>query len=253
MIKGNEFPKDLKYAEVTPIFKKNDNLDKENYRPVSVLPCISKIYEKILCDQLMSYMEPRLSPRLSGFRKGYSCQSLLTRFVEDSTNALDNGQIMGAILTGLSKAFDCLPHRLLITKMNAYGISKPSCSLVASYLTSREQRVKLGHNRSDRLSLRKGAPQGSVFGPHLYNIFTNDLLVSTSPETDKYNYADDNTVAAQGKEFNTVKVTLEKALSKITTWFIDNYMKANPSKYQAIVFERRNEISEARRFWVSGT
>ena len=153
----------------------------------------------------------------------------------------------------LSKAFDCLPHRLLITKMNAYGISKQSCTLVASYLTNREQRVKLGHNRSEWLTLKKGAPQGSVFGPHLYNVFTNDLLVSTARGTDKYNYADDNTVAAQGKEFNKVKVTLEKALSEITTWFVDNYMKANPSKYQAIVFEKRNELSQHRSFSISGT
>ena len=105
-IKQSVFPSMLKYAEVTPIFKKSDMLDKKNYRPVSVLPCFSKIFEGILIDQMNVFFEKLLSQHMSGFRKGYSCQSVLIRFLESCKGSLDNGNVCGTLLTDLSKAFD---------------------------------------------------------------------------------------------------------------------------------------------------
>ena len=113
------FPVPLKKAEIVPLFKKGDNHKKENYRPVSILPCISKIFESVLLDQLSRYFESFLSDYVSGFRKQHSCQSVLLRFVEYVKQHMENNEVTGVVLTDLSKAFDCLPHDLLIAKMHA--------------------------------------------------------------------------------------------------------------------------------------
>ena len=134
-ISQNVFPDDLKCAEVTPLFKKNDNLNKKNYRPVSILTGISKVFENIMNDQLLEHFNDIFHALLSAFRKGYSCQSLLLKFVEDVKCAIENKQLAGAVFMDLSKAFDCLPHSLLKSKLHAYGLSNNACKLVDSYLS----------------------------------------------------------------------------------------------------------------------
>ena len=109
-ISQNVFPDDLKCAEVSPIFKKNDKLSKLNFRPVSILPSISKLFECVMNDQLMSHFINIFHSLWSAFRRGYSCQSILLKFIEDAKLALDDKKIVGAIFMDLSKAFDCLPH-----------------------------------------------------------------------------------------------------------------------------------------------
>ena len=230
------FPNTLKYAEVTPIYKKDDMLDKKNYRPVSVLPCLSKVYESILLEQLESFLQPMLSPYLSGFRAGHSCQSVLLRFVEKTKAALDKGTYCGAILTDLSKAFDCLPYRLLISKLSAYGVSEQACQLISNYFCGRKQRVKLGSIKSEWKGLSKGAPQGSLFGPFMFNIFQNDLLYLIGNECDIFNYADDNTISCYGSSATEVCDKLIPAIDIVLKWFKLNYMQANPNKFQFIMF-----------------
>ncbi len=176
-IRTSTFPNELKAAEVTPIFKKNDRLDKGNYRPVSILPCISKIFESVYVDQLSFYFESLFAPALSGFRKSHNCQHVLIDFIEKCKNSLDNNKVYGALLTDLSRAFDCLPPKLLISKLNAYGIDSKSCMMIANYFLGRKQRVKLAHIRSDWMDIVfKGALQGSLMGPFTYNVHSNDLL-----------------------------------------------------------------------------
>lgn len=109
-IRSSTFPTALKMAEVVPIFKKGDNMDKTNYRPVSILPSISKIFEQALLNQLSTYFDTIFSPHLSGFRKGHGCQNVLMDLVENCKDASDQNMYTGAILMDLSKAFDCLPH-----------------------------------------------------------------------------------------------------------------------------------------------
>ena len=103
-----------KNAMVSPLHKKNSNLDKENYRPVNILPVISKIYERAINEQLTSYFNQHFNVHLSAFRPGYGCQSTLLRITEDWKQALDENKYVAAILMDLSKAFDCLPHNLLL-------------------------------------------------------------------------------------------------------------------------------------------
>ena len=237
-IRSSCFPTDLKAAEVTPIYKKEDRLNKSNYRPVSVLPCISKICESIYCDQLVEYFDDLFCSNLSGFRKTYNCQHVLLRFIENCKNALDGNKVYGALLTDLSKAFDCLPPKLLVSKLNAYGVDPNSCMLIANYFVNRKQRVKLSHNKSNWMDISKGAPQGSLLGPLLYNIHSNDLLSCLLGTCDVYNYADDNTVGCTGATTNDVQSKLELVASKMLSWFGNNFMKANPNKFQYIIFDR---------------
>ena len=131
-MKAQFFPENLKAAQVSPLFKKNNSLDKGNYIPVSVLPCISKIYERAIHDQLMNFLDKHFHPLLSAFRPSFGCQTALLKIIEDCNKALDDNKFIAAILMDLSKAFDCLPHNLLLLKLEAYGLSKNSLTLVQS-------------------------------------------------------------------------------------------------------------------------
>lgn len=244
-IESCKFPSQLKCAEVTPIFKKENMLEKKNYRPVSVLPAMSKIFEGVLIDQLSNYFNDKnlLSPYLSGFRKGHSCQSVLLRYVEDCKQVLDKNDVCGSILMDLSKAFDCLPHKLLIAKLNAYGINQYACTLVASYFQGRKQRVKIGNEKSDWIELVKGAPQGSLMGPFAYNIDTNDLLMLVQGMCNIYNYADDNTISCSGSDVSQVVCQLQCITNIMLDWFTINFMQANPDKFQFIMYGATNSIS----------
>ena len=154
-VASSEFPDRLKQANVVPVFQKKDPLDKQNYRPVSILPSISKIFEKTINDQLSAHFENIFNPFLGACRPGMGCQSTLLRLVEDWRQALDRRDYVAAILMDLSKAFDCLPHDLLLGKLRAYGLSTSACELVRSYLCNRKQRVKLGPHRSELANTSK--------------------------------------------------------------------------------------------------
>ena len=215
-----------------------------NYRPLSILPSVSKIFEKIYNQQLYEYFKHVLSDLLSAFRKRYGCQHVLTKLIEDSKRALDNHMHVGLLLLDLSKAFDCLPHRLLMCKLHAYGVSHESCSLMLSYLKDRLQRVKISAAKSDWAKMTKGVPQGSVLGPMLFNIFINDLFHVLGDTCPLYNYADDNTLGYYHTDIDILKSQLEDG-SKITLdWFDENHMKANVSKFQSIILKPRGVIAD---------
>ena len=154
---------------------------------------------------------------------------------------MDKNEVCGSLLTYLSKAFDCLPHRLLITKLSAYGVSNDACMLMANYFQGRSQRVKLGNNTSEWMSLEKGAPQGSFMGPYVYNWFSNDLLLLVQKLCNIYNYADDNTVSCTGKTSSEVIKKLQDVTKVMIDWFTTNFMKANPDKFQFILFSKEIE------------
>ncbi len=230
-----QFPHDLKCAEVSPVYKKGDALDKNKYRPLSILPCTSKIIERIIDQQTMKYFEHILHKHVSAYRKKHNTESLLLKAVEDWKLALDEGKYVGAILMDLSKAFDVVPHGLLISKLKAYGCDDTFIRLMHSYLTNRKQRVKIGSVKSEWKMLKKGIPQGSVLGPTLFNIFINDIY-SVLDKSDMYNYADDNSLSHAHETPDGLKLELEKDAESVTQWFTENGMEANVPKYQAIVF-----------------
>ena len=175
-IDSSDFPDSLKLADVSSQFKKGDSLNKMNYRPVSVLVAMSKTYGRVMAKQLSSYFMKIFSTLLSAFRQKYSCQSSLLNMIQYLKNALDNGEFVGSISIDLSKAFDCLPHSLIICKLYAYGVSASACKLIASYLYKRKQRAKIENEHSEWLDISKGVPQGSILGHLIFNIFINDIF-----------------------------------------------------------------------------
>ena len=226
-----KFPNELKEADLSPVFKNDDSTFKGNFRPISVLPAVSKIYERILKEQISSYICDRLSNILCGFREGYSTQHALIRLIEKWRQCLDASGIVGTILMDLSKAYDCLPHDLLIAKLEAYGLDVNSLRLMYSYLDSRVQRVKIGSHRSTAKEIKIGVPQGSVLGPLLFNIFINDLCL-INLDSEICNFADDNTLYSCGHDLQEIVTDLENDLSKLLDWFKSNGMVANPKKFQ---------------------
>ena len=147
-INSSKFPLSVKLVNITPVFKSESRNHKNNYRPVSILPLISKVFEKIINKQLSIYFEEILSKFQCGFRKGFSTQHCLLLMLEKWKRAVDNNKAFGALLTYLSKAFDCISHDLLIATLNAYELSLSALQLVHSYLQNRKQRTKIGSSYS---------------------------------------------------------------------------------------------------------
>ena len=127
------FPGELKLADIVPTFKKEDQNDKANYRPISLLPLISKLYEKVLYQQIEDFANNILSPKLCGFRKGHSTQHALLNLLKNWQKCLDKSGVVGTVLMDLSKVYDCLPHDLLLAKLSAYGFDSSAITLIANY------------------------------------------------------------------------------------------------------------------------
>ena len=154
--------------------------------------------------------------------------------IEKWRESIGSGGNFGALLTDLSKAFDCLPHDLLIAKLHAYGLDMASLKLLHSYLTKRRQRVKLNNTYSLWSKILFGVPQGYILGPLLFDIFFGDLFLFV-PNTGIANYADDNTPHVTNKHLETALKDLEQGSDTFLKWFADNLLKANLEKYHLLV------------------
>ena len=162
----------MKVADVSVGYKKGVQTDRSNYRPISVLSPVSKIFERLIGLQLNGFLENKLSHVLSAFRKGYSTQDALLRVIESWRKCLDASGIVNTILMELSKVDDCIRHDLLIAKLEAHELDRNSPKLMYSYLTGGTQRVKVGSSYSSLGKVKIGVPQGSVLGPIVFNILS---------------------------------------------------------------------------------
>ncbi|XP_065652867.1 uncharacterized protein LOC136080182 [Hydra vulgaris] len=177
----------LKMADVVPCFKKSDPTDKSNYRPISILRALSKVFYLIIFEQIQAFIEPRLN--MCGFRRGYGTRHTLFILLKKWQKSLHKGNIIRSMLMDLSKAYNLIPHDLLIVKLEAYGFSHESLKLLLSYLSDCKQRVKLGSSFSEWLGV---SFEGSILGPIFLNKFINDLFLFIK-NSEICNFADDNT------------------------------------------------------------
>ena len=234
------FPDAGKIAHVTPIFKKKDRSDKVNYRPVSVIGSFSKIIEKYIQEKMSEHVDKCLSVFISAYRKKYSSNHVLINLIETWKKQLDNKLFVGAVLMDLSKAFDCVPHDLLIAKMQAYGFENETLKFFYSYLKNRKQSVKINNVFSSFMVLLSGVPQGSILGPILFNLFINDIIYFIT-ESDIINYADDNTISSSAKSIPELIKLLESESEIAINWFNNNDMIVNPDKFQAIIINKHKK------------
>ena len=156
--------------------QKDDLLDKLNYRPVNLLPLLSKVYEKLIYNQLYEFAENILNSIIRGFRKEHSTQHALFKLLQLWQNEKDNHGFVGTILMDLQKAYDCISHELLIAKLHSYRVTKNSLKLILNYLSRRKQRIKIGSSVSTSYDIITGVPQGSILDPLFFDIFINDFF-----------------------------------------------------------------------------
>ena len=228
-----EWPYQWKLSNVTPVYKKDDETSKSNYRPVSVISVIPNVFERIKYDQLYSAFTPIFSDNMSGFLRGHSCCTALLKLTDDWRRALDKKKDVGVVAIDLSKAFDSICHNLLLAKLKAYGVQDSALKLIQSYLLGRLQRVKCNGIVSDWLPFRCGVPQGSLLGLLLFNIFVNDVNYSAGFSSLRL-YADDTTQYVSHECPALLESILNQDIKKLTIWFSANYLQVNATKTQSM-------------------
>ena len=234
------YPDDLKIAKVIPIFKKGSTTSVNNYRPISILSTINKVFEKILYTRLIKYIDKFqiLYKYQYGFRKQHSTEQSLIEFVDNIRSAIDQKSLTCGIFIDLSKAFDTVDHKILITKLEHYGIRGIELELFKSYLTNRKQYVQIDNVKSQTRAVTCGVPQGSVLGPLLFLLFINDLPNSSALGNFRI-FADDTNVYFHCKNVNEIVPFGKSIMIDLNSWFTANKMTLNTDKTTFTIFKSK--------------
>ena len=241
----NTFPDILKVAAVKPIHKKDCHNNPANYRPISILPTISKVFERSAVDQLVNFLETILSASQHAYRKGHSTTTCLAEVTNKIYESLDKNLIVGMVSMDLSKAFDSICHTHLLQKLSDMGLHENAVFWIKSYLHLRKQKTSFKDVVSEESTVTSGVPQGSILGPILFLCFTNNLT-NSFPEAKVVSYADDSQFIVTGRKMEDIKYKLEKIIEKAERWYKSNSLMSNPTKTEVIIFTptRQNNLPE---------
>ena len=235
-----KFPSKWKIPKVTPILKGQSSRDeKTNYRPISILPILSKLLEKHICEHLYDSCQKRgLLHRLqSGFRKFYSNEIDLIRLIDQLPFDLDRNKVSGLIFVDYRKAFDLIDHLLLMKKLDAYGIRGNELNLLRDYLSNRSQYVNVDGYCSSLKPMKFGVPQGSNLGLILFLLFINDLPSVVNHSVVDI-YADDTTLSYSSEVDvapTSISVVLQDDLDDISNWSVNNKIIINAKKTKSLL------------------
>ena len=249
-IVSGTLPRAWKVAKVLPLHKAGSVSDPNNYRPISILPTVAKLTERVICNQLMAYLQSHcvLGEEQHGFRPGHSTESAMLDAVGHVVGSIDEGNIACLTTVDTSKAFDSVPHCRLLEKLGWYGID---AHWFRDWLCDRSQRVM----DSDSAPVTHGVVQGSLLGPVLYLLYTNDVPCYFS-DTKIVMYADDIQFIHSCKPCNvtTLKQNVEDTLKAAHAWFVDNSLKLNPSKTELVLIKtRQRRIPDSFSVTFNGT
>ena len=241
-------PNEMKFAKVKPLFKKGSRLDVSNYRPVSILPIVSKILERAVYKQVVNYLDKNniLYENQSGFRKAYSTDTCLINLTDQIKLDMSKGLYVGMVLIDLQKAFDTVDHEILCKKLKSMGIN--STEWFQSYLGGRNQVVEANDTLSDAGIVNCGVPQGSILGPLLFLCYINDMPMSLKCKL--LLYADDSALIISGKKPKKIAEELSKELNSCRNWLIDNKLSLHLGKTEAILFGTRYNLNQVNSFEV---
>ena len=236
------FPSELKIANVVPIFKSGDDMVFSNYRPVSVLPVLSKILERLMYNRLILYINCHglLYEYQFGFQKGKSTHMALITLIDKITEALDQGELVIGIFLDFSKAFDSVDHDILLQKLELYGVQDIALKWFDSYLSNRLQYVTYNNVKSDKENVKCGVPQGSIVGPLLFLLYINDLTTVATTSLSVL-FADDTNIFLSGKNLDSMSMTLNEQLTAIYEWLCCNKLSLNVLKTHYMIFTPRNK------------
>ena len=236
------YPNKLKIAKVMPIFKKGDSTQPCNYRPISILNTLNKIFEKILHARITKYINDFniLYKYQFGFREGHSTELDLIEIVDNIRYSLDSSNLTCGIYLDLTKAFDTVNHEILMGKLEHYGIRGKAFDLLKSYLDNREQFTKLDNFKSKVNSISCGVPQGSVLGPLLFILFINDLP-RCCPMGNVRIFADDTNIFFHGSSIQELINLARIIMTNLNAWFVDNKLTLNTEKSSFIIFRPKRK------------
>ena len=237
----NTFPDAWKEALVIPIPKSGDSANPSNHRPISLLPILSKVAEKVMYKQINEYLEKThlISPHQYGFRQKHSTQSLLLQLTNRWLQILDNtvgDRYICLTALDIKKAFDTVDHNLLLSKLaNHFNFHSSSIKLIHNYLSSRIQSVKINNVTSNSHLITTGIPQGSILGPLLFIMFINDITNSCLC----YLFADDCIIEESGESPTSAIAKMNEKLPRVINWYTNNLLKINTDKTSVILLSNK--------------
>lgn len=232
------FPDSWKRAVITPIFKSGDRHEPNNYRPISILPVLSKVAEKVVINQLTTHLNtcnPGLNNMQFGFRKNYSTETAVLHFTEKIRAQLEKGGVVGAVFLDLRKAFDTVNHNVLTSKLSYFNLSAQTLTWLSTYLSNRAQCVRVKDAYSNYITNTMGVPQGSVLGPLLFSLYINDLPQHCKG-VDVQLYADDTVLYVHGKNALIAAEKLTHAMQGVVQWLEQSCLTLNISKTKGMFF-----------------
>ena len=240
IISIGQYPDILKIACVTAVFKTGDKQNANNYRPISTLPLLNKIFEKLLHTRLYCFFESKnvLCKEQYGFRRNKSTNDAVIDILNNIYSALNQKKYLGAVFLDLSKAFDTVSHDILLKKLEHYGVRGITLQLLKSYLQNRKQYVIVDGHKSQTKTVTIGVPQGSVLGPLLFLIYINDLPLATK-RLNSILFADDTTLFTQNTNINSLINDMREDLQLVSEWLIANSLTLNIGKTYYVIFSTR--------------